>query len=218
MAAAASEAHYETQNPADFSVIAGFDKNGNEMYWSLTIPKGLSLLYYFKPSGTVEGLNNLQAEFEARYGPGDYIPPVVVDFWMFRIMVGLGFLMVAIAAIALFYAVKRYPEKRLRWVKWLIPAIFLPYLANTSGWILTETARQPWVVTGLMLTKDAISPNLTLNTVLISLIGFVLIYAILMGFDIFLLVRNAKKGLAAGDFDSISLEDKDEVKVEGGKK
>ena len=129
----------------------------------------------------------------------------------------LSILLVA-AAVALFYAFKKFPEKRLRWVKWLIPAIFLPYIANTSGWILTETARQPWVVTGLMLTKDAVSPNLTLTSVLISLIGFVTVYAVLMGLDLFLLVRNAKKGLAAGDFDSISLEDKDEVKVEGGKK
>jgi cytochrome d ubiquinol oxidase subunit I len=218
MAAAASEAHYETANPADFSVIAGFDPSGKQVYWSLKVPKALSLLYYFKLTGEVEGIKNLQAQYEALYGPGDYVPPVVLDFWMFRVMVGLGFLMVAITALAWFFSVKRFPEKRNRWVKWLVPAIALPYLANTSGWILTETARQPWVVNGLMLTKDAISPTSTVATLLISLIGFVVIYAVLMGFDLFLLLKNAKKGLAAGEMDSVLLDDVSETKTTGAKK
>ena len=217
MAAAASEAHFETQDPADFILIAGFEPDGKTLTWSVKIPKALSMLYYMKPSGEVVGINDVQAQYEAKYGPGDYIPLVALDFWTFRIMVGLGFLMLLVTALAWFFAIKKYPEKANKALKWLLLAIAFPYLANTAGWILTETARQPWAVTGLVKTSDAISPNLTPATVLISLIGFVVVYALLMGFDLYLLAKNAKKGLAAGDSDSVPV---DAVAVEsktGGK-
>jgi len=216
MAAAASEAHYETQNPADFSLVAIFDATGKKEVWSLKIPKALSLLYYFQLDGEVEGINNIQAQYEKLYGPGDYIPLVALDYWMFRIMVAIGFLMVAITAGAWFVSRKKFPEKWTRHLKWLIPAMALPYLANTSGWILTETARQPWVVHGLMQTKDAVSPNLTIETVWISLIGFVVVYAVLMGFDLFLILKFAKKGLAAGDMDSVPVDVEMDSKTTGG--
>lgn len=218
MAAAASEAHFDTSDPADFSVIAGFDRDGRNEVWSLKIPKGLSLLYYFKPSGEVEGINDLQKEFEAKYGKGNYVPPVMLDFWMFRLMVGLGFLMIALAALALLLSQRKFPEKWVKRLRWFIPILFLPYLANTAGWILTETARQPWVVTGLMLTHDAVSPNVKVSSVLLSLIGFALVYILLMGADVFLLLRTVKKGLSAGDFDSITLEDVEVDETTGGKK
>jgi cytochrome bd ubiquinol oxidase subunit I len=218
MAAAASEAHFETQNPADFSVIAGFDKDGKNMTWSLKIPKVLSLLYYMKPVGEVEGINDIQEDYVEKYGPGDYVPLVALDFWTFRVMVGLGFLMLAITGFSWLWAIKKYPEKWLRVLKWLVPCIFFPYIANTAGWILTETARQPWVVTGLIKTKDAISPNLTAATVLISLVGFVVVYAVLMGVDLVLLIRNAKKGLSAGDMDSVPLDEVVVSKTTGEKK
>ena len=175
MAAAASEAHYVTQDPADFNVIAGFTPDGKTMTWSVKIPKALSLLYYLKPSGSVEGINNIQAQYVQQYGPGDYIPLVALDFWTFRLMVGLGFLMLLITFLVWIYARRKYPEKG-KWLLALMPiTIFFPYLANTSGWLLTETARQPWVVTGLMQTRDAVSPNLTIATVWISLVGFVVV-------------------------------------------
>jgi cytochrome d ubiquinol oxidase subunit I len=119
---------------------------------------------------------------------------VALDFWMFRIMVGVGFLMVALAAVALYLPLRKWPDKwtrRLRWMVWAIP---LPYIANTSGWILTETARQPWIVTGLLRTENAVSPNLTAGLVLFSLVGFALLYAALMVADVYLLLKFAKAG------------------------
>lgn len=199
MAAAASEAHYDTQDPADFSVIAFFDSTGKKEVWSIKIPKALSFLYNFKPFGKVEGINQLQAQYEKEYGPGDYIPVVALSYWTFRLMVAIGFLMVLLASIALFISIKKYPARWTRHLRWFIPAIFLPYIANTSGWILTESARQPWVVNGLMKTKDAVSPNLTVTSLWISLIGFVVVYAILMGFDLYLILKFAKKGLEPED-------------------
>ena len=217
MAAAASEAHYETADPADFHLIAGIDQEGRKTTWTVTIPKALSFLYFFKWEGEVEGLNQVQAQYEELYGPGEYIPNIPIAFWTFRIMVGVGFLMVFLSAGALFIAWKKFPEKWIRRSKWLVWIILLPYVANTTGWLLTETGRQPWVVHGLMQTRDAVSPNLTPATVLISLIGFVLIYGVLMVIDLYLLLQFANKGLSAGDMDSVPIAGEIETKKKGGK-
>jgi cytochrome d ubiquinol oxidase subunit I len=196
MAAAASEAHYETADPADFSLVALFDSTGKKATWSLEIPKMLSFLYYFKFEGEVEGINNVQEQYVALYGPGDYIPLVALTYWTFRIMVGVGTLMAAIMAGALFLVWKKYPEKLSGWLKWGVWVLFLPYIANTAGWVLTETGRQPWIVHGLLKTENAVSP-LSPGMVLLTLVGFVLIYGVLMGFDAYLLVKYAKAGLPA---------------------
>jgi cytochrome d ubiquinol oxidase subunit I len=196
MAAAASEALWDTADPAPFSVVAIFDSSGKKELWSWQIPNALSWLYYFKPEGEVQGIDQVQAEYAAAYGPGDYVPVVAIAFWAFRIMVGLGFLLVAVGMAAVWIGWRSWPEKWARWVRWMVWVIPLPYLANTTGWLLTETARQPWVVQGLLLTRDAVSPTATTTSVLISLIGFVLIYALLMVATIYLLARAAKAGPA----------------------
>lgn len=207
MAAAASEALWETADPAPFSVVAIFDSTGKREVWSLQIPKALSFLYYLKFEGEVQGINDLQEAYAAIYGPGDYVPLVALDYWMFRTMVGVGLLMIALAAYALYLPLRKWPEKWMRPLKWMVWAIALPYIANSAGWILTETARQPWIVHGLLKTEDAVSPNLSAGMVLFSLIGFALIYAILMVADVYLLVKFAKagipaEGLSAADTDS----------------
>jgi cytochrome d ubiquinol oxidase subunit I len=199
MAAAASEALWDTANPAPFTVVGLFDTDARREVWSMKIPYGLSLLYYMKPEGEVEGINDIQEDYQARYGPGNYIPPVTLDYWMFRIMVGAGLLMIALGALALYLPWRKWPEKWTRRLKGLVWVIALPYIANTSGWILTETARQPWIVTGLLKTENAVSPNISAGMVLFSLITFALVYAMLMVADVYLLVKFAKAGLAAAD-------------------
>ena len=199
MAAAASEALWDTANPAPFTVVGLFDTEGRREIWSVKIPYGLSLLYYMKPEGEVEGINDLQKDYQERYGPGNYIPSVTLDYWMFRIMVGAGLLMIALGALALYLPWRKWPEKWTRRLKGMTWVITLPYIANTTGWILTETARQPWIVTGLLKTESAVSPNLSAGMVLFSLVSFALIYAILMIADVYLLVKSAKAGLAAAD-------------------
>jgi len=164
----------------------------------------------------VEGINNIQTQYEELYGPGDYIPLVALDYWMFRIMVAIGFLMIAVSAICWFFSIKKFPQKWTRYLFLLIPGIALPYLANTAGWLLTETSRQPWVVHGLMQTKDAVSPNLTVTNLLISLFGFLVIYIVLMGFTVFLLVKTARKGLTAGDLESLISNEVDKNYTSGG--
>jgi cytochrome d ubiquinol oxidase subunit I len=194
MAAAASEALWDTADPAPFTVLAIFDSTGKQETWSLKIPKALSLLYYFKTEGEVRGINQIQAEYEAMYGPGDYVPLVALTFWTFRIMVGLGLLLIALGAFGLYLAMRNWPETWARWLKWIVWVIPLPYIANTAGWILTETGRQPWIVHGLLKTENAVSPTLNVGMVLFSLIGFGLIYAALMAVDIYLLTKYGKAG------------------------
>ncbi len=202
MAAAASEAHWDTVYPAPFSVVAIFDSTGKREIWSLRIPNLLNWLYFPKEVGAIPGIHQLQAEYVARYGPGDYVPVVALPFWMFRIMVGAGILMIGLAAYALYVSV-RWPARGTRWLKWMVWAIALPYIANTAGWILTETGRQPWIVHGLLKTEEAMSPNLSAGTVLFSLIGFALVYAALMVADVYLLVKYAKAGPAAAMHEAV---------------
>jgi cytochrome d ubiquinol oxidase subunit I len=130
---------------------------------------------------------------------------VAIGFWMFRIMVGAGLLIIALAAYALYLPWKNWPQKWTRWLKWMPLAVALPYIANTSGWILTETARQPWIVHGLLKTENAMSPNVGAGMVLFSLIGFVLIYAALMVADVYLLVKYAKAGPDAAMQEAVDL-------------
>ena len=78
------------------------------------------------------------------------------------------------------------------YMRWLPLAIALPYLANTTGWLMTEWGRQPWIVFGLMQTSEAVSPNVPGGAVLASLLGFTLVYGVLMAADIYLLAKNAR--------------------------
>jgi cytochrome d ubiquinol oxidase subunit I len=120
---------------------------------------------------------------------------MAVSYWSFRIMIGAGFLMLALAGYALYLVLRDRVSSAKRFLGWLPYAIALPYIANTSGWIFTEVARQPWIVFGLQRTKDAVSPNVAPGMLIFSLIAFTLIYALLMGVAVFLLAKYARVGL-----------------------
>jgi len=108
-------------------------------------------------------------------------------------MVGAGILMIIFAFLSLFFVWRGTLEKR-RWVLWsLVGAIALPYVANATGWIMTEVGRQPWIVFGLLQTNNAASPNVGVASVLISLIVFTLLYGALAVVDAYLLIKYAKQ-------------------------
>jgi cytochrome d ubiquinol oxidase subunit I len=144
-------------------------------------------------------MNDLQVQYEVLYGPGNYIPPAIIPYWTFRIMVGSGFLMIALAIYALFLVMGELFEKRPRMMKFFLWAIALPYLANTSGWLLTEVGRFPWVVFGLVKLEDGISPNVSTGALWVSLIGYLLVYGVVMGATAYLLVIYAKAGPLDGE-------------------
>jgi cytochrome d ubiquinol oxidase subunit I len=195
MKMAAAEALWYSEDPASFSLLTIGDLAQRRDVFALRLPRMLSFLSYNQLSGRVEGIYDLQAQYEQQYGPGNYIPPVAVTYWTFRIMVGAGFTMIALALYALFIVMGEMFESRPKVLRIFQFAILLPYLATSSGWLMTELGRSPWVVFGLMKIEDAISPTVPASSVLITLIGFTLIYAALMVADIYLLVKFAKAGV-----------------------
>jgi cytochrome bd ubiquinol oxidase subunit I len=200
MKMAAAEALWETESPAaSFSLFTIGDLSSSREVFSIRLPRMLSLLAYNQLEGEVKGMNQLQAEYEARYGPGNYIPPAVIPYWAFRLMVGAGFAMIAIAMYAMFIVLGDMVEKP-SWLMRALPfAILLPYIANTSGWLLTEVGRFPWVVYGLVTLEAGVSPNVSAGMLWTSLIGYVLIYGLLIVATVYLLRKFALAGPTATD-------------------
>ncbi|MEI8131747.1 MAG: cytochrome ubiquinol oxidase subunit I [Leptolinea sp.] len=196
MKVAAAEALWKSENPASLSLFTISDEEAQEDVYSIRIPGVLSLLSFNELFGEVKGIRDLQTEYAAKYGAGDYVPSVITAYWSFRGMVGAGMLMLAAAAFALFLVVRKKPFSAYKVLGAFPFFIALPYIANSTGWILTETGRQPWAVFGVLKTADAVSPLVTVGLVLTSLIVFTLLYGALMVADVYLLVKFAKAGPA----------------------
>ncbi len=193
MKMAAAEALWTSEDPASFSLITIGDLSQRADVFAIRIPYVLSLLAYNRPSGEVKGIYNLQTEYEQTYGPGNYIPPIAVTYWSFRLMVGAGFAMLALALVSI-YLWRTGFRKHPLLLPLLTWAIALPYLANTTGWLMTELGRAPWIVFGLMKISDGISIGVTGGEVLLTLLGFTLVYGALMAADIYLLAKFARSG------------------------
>jgi cytochrome d ubiquinol oxidase subunit I len=197
MKLAAIEAIWETEQPASFSLLTIGDLTGKQEIWSIRIPYLMSFLACNNFDCEVRGVNDLQAEFEALHGPGDYIPLMVATYWSFRIMVAFGFIVMAISLAAMLVTLRNWPEKWNKWLKYLPYAIPLPFVAGVAGWVTTEMGRQPWVVYGLLRAEQAISPNLTPIDVAISLVGFTALYSALTWVMIYLMRRFATQSTEA---------------------
>jgi cytochrome bd ubiquinol oxidase subunit I len=194
MKLAAAEALWYTEEPASFSLLTIGDLEQREDVFSLRIPSVLCLLAVNRLDCRIEGIHNLQTAFEQQYGPGNYIPPVAVSYWTFRLMVGAGMLMALLALYALLMNRVKWLKERPLILRLLLWAIAIPYVANTCGWLFTELGRYPWVVYGLMKIENAVSPTVSGGEVLITLVGFTLVYGALMAADIYLLKKFAKAG------------------------
>lgn len=192
MKMAAAEGLFDTENPASFSVITIGDAKGRNDVFSIRLPNMLSMLAYNQLTGEVKGINALQKEYETKYGAGDYVPPAWIVYWTFRFMVGAGFAMAALALYGLFLSIGEMLDKKPRFLNFFTLAMALPYIATASGWIMAEVGRSPWIVFGLMKIDQAVSPNVSAVEVLISLIGFALVYTILMVVNIYLLMKFSK--------------------------
>jgi cytochrome bd ubiquinol oxidase subunit I len=142
----------------------------------------------------VQGLNQLQAQEQSKYGPGNYIPNVRVIYWSMRVMAFLGVLMFLVAAVGAWLYRKQKLEQA-RWFLWTaVVAVAFPYIAATAGWMLTEMGRQPWIVQGLLLTSKANSPSVSTTWVAVSLGFFILLYLLLGIVDFVLMRRYARPG------------------------
>lgn len=196
MKMAAAEALWHTSGEsAPWTVIASIDPKAQSNGFQIEIPYALSILSYNKLTGSVPGMLELQAEYEQKYGPGDYIPPVRTTFWSFRVMVGSGMLMILLALFGTWSIIRDRLEKYRKYLKFMVPAIALPFIANSAGWIMTEVGRQPWVVFGLQKTGEGVSPLVSPGMVATSLIGFTLVYGLLAAVFIYLVVHFTRKGV-----------------------
>jgi cytochrome bd ubiquinol oxidase subunit I len=166
MKMAAMEGLWESEQPASFSLFALIDQENQTTRMELKLPYMLNGLAYNNLTSEVKGMKDLQKEYEELYGPGDYLPPVAVVYWSFRLMVGLGtlFILFSLFGIVLWWRKKLTINKLYLALATII--MFLPLLANGLGWIVAEMGRQPWIVHGLMFTRDGVSPNVSSGSML----------------------------------------------------
>ncbi|WP_395727120.1 cytochrome ubiquinol oxidase subunit I [Nakamurella sp.] len=194
MKMAAAEALWDTTEGASFSLFTIGTLDGTSEVFSIRVPGVLSFMATESFSGTVEGINDVQAQFEQKYGPGDYRPNIPVTYWMFRLMMGAGFVMLLVSIVGLWLTRKgRLPKSRTVWLLAMF-AIAGPVVGHSAGWIFTEMGRQPWTVVGLYRTEESVSPSVTGGSVLTSLIIFTVLYGILAVIEIGLVVKYVKIG------------------------
>jgi len=204
MKMAAADAVFETESGVGLSLFATGDFKGNPegTNRNLQLPKVLSFIMTGKPESEVKGVNNLNAEYQDKYGPGEYAPIVWVAYWSWRVMLGCGFLLALLGVVGWWLGRKDKLVDSTRFLKFLIPAASLPFIACFAGWIFTEMGRQPWVVFGLLKTADASSPTVGAGQVWTTLIGFTLLYGVLAVFAgkvFFRTVANGPPEIEDGD-------------------
>jgi cytochrome d ubiquinol oxidase subunit I len=180
---AAMESHWDTQKNAPMHLfVVPDEKNERNSVELFSIPSFLSLLAYNDTNASVKGLKDI---------PKDERPPVLLTFLSFRVMVALGTLFPLLALVA--WVTRKGIENQKLLLKALVWAIPLPYIALEAGWIVAEVGRQPWIVYGLMKTKDAVSPVPSMQ-VAATLAAFIVVYAVLGAVDIYLLKKHSQKG------------------------
>jgi cytochrome d ubiquinol oxidase subunit I len=165
------EGLWETTTGAPLLLFGWPDQEAEKTRYALEIPKLSSLILTHDLNGRVQGLKDW---------PRDERPPAALVFWTFRIMVGLGLLMIAtgVAAIVLYFTKRLFTARWFQmWCMALTPAGFIAVLA---GWFVTEVGRQPWIVQGLLRTDQAASPVVG-TSVALSLAAFVLVYTFVFG-------------------------------------
>jgi cytochrome bd ubiquinol oxidase subunit I len=196
MKIAAAEAQWSTCQPCSFSLFQiGGGNNDHTPTQILAIPHLLSLLATNHWDGKVIGLSPLQSQYSKQFGPGYYVPNVFIQYWSMRVMAYIGVLVLLIGVYGLWLLRRKRlaTSRRFLWVA--IWATVLPFLMNTAGWLLTESGRQPWIVQGIMLTKNGISSSVGVTSIVISLVVFVVLYGVLATVDLMLMLKYSRQPL-----------------------
>jgi cytochrome bd ubiquinol oxidase subunit I len=183
---AAAEGLFTTERGAPLAILGQPDTNAERLDNPLLLPKVLSFLTYRRWSAEIKGLN----AFPREVWP-DQVPLL---YYSFHIMVGLGTIFIAIAAISAVWLIRGrlFDSKPLLWT--LMLCCPFPYIANTTGWMTAELGRQPWLIYGLMRTADGASPAVSEGNVLFTLVGFMGIYMVLGMLWLFLIYRELDHG------------------------
>ncbi len=180
---AAMEAHWETSTRAPVILFALPDQEAEKNLFEIgKIPGILSFLGFHDFNAEVRGLKDF---------PKEERPPVLLTMLSFRIMVGLGMLFPLLTIVGFF--LRKHLLENPWYLRIMLFALPLPYIANEAGWFLAEVGRQPWIVYGLMKTGDAVSP-IAMSQVSLSMLAFVLVYGLLGLAGVFLIGSHAQKG------------------------
>jgi len=181
---AAMESHWDGSEPGDLVLLGWPDEDAERNRFEVSIPKGASLIITHDPNGLFPGLKD--------FAPEDR-PPVWPVFVSFRIMVGIGMIMIALGLVGAWL----WWRGRLFDTRWYLKAAgqawSLGFIAILAGWMVTEIGRQPWLVHGVLRTAQATSPVLT-STVAVSLALFVLVYCVVFGVGVLYIRRMLQKG------------------------
>ena len=182
---AAIEARWNTASRVPLTLFAIPDETAETNRYAIEVPDLGSLILTHDLNGTVRGLKDW---------PRDQRPPVAIPFFAFRIMVGVGLLMLALVASSWVLRARH----RLFAARWFLLACQLAsplgFIAVIAGWTTTEVGRQPWTVYGLLRTADSVSPSLTGTDVLLSLIGYAVVYLIMYPTGVAMMARLVRKG------------------------
>jgi cytochrome d ubiquinol oxidase subunit I len=182
---AAIEGRWHDEQPAGEVLVAIPDPASEANHYEIKIPVLGSLIGSMSLTSKEVGLTNF---------PPEDRPPVLIPFFTFRIMVGCGLIMLALAWLGTYLSFKHRLEKN-RLLLWLIFLSFpLPFVAILTGWYTAEAGRQPWVIYGVLRTADAVTPFLTTRAATISLIVFCTIYTFIFAFGIFYIYRLLRAG------------------------
>jgi cytochrome d ubiquinol oxidase subunit I len=194
MKIAGAEAQWTTCQPCAFSVfqVGGGNKDQTPTK-IIEIPHLLSLLATNHWNGKVLGLNTVQSQYETQYGPGYYVPNIFIQYWAMRVMAYLAVVVLLVGLWGLWLLLRKRLSGARAFQRAATWVVVLPFLMNIAGWLLTESGRQPWIVQGIQLTRNGLSPSITTTTVTISILVFFLLYAALAVVEIVLMRRYARQ-------------------------
>jgi cytochrome d ubiquinol oxidase subunit I len=184
---AAIEAHWNREARAPLALFAIPDQQAETNHYAIEVPLLGSLILTHDVNGVVPGLKDFPREDRA---------PVIIPFFAFRIMVGVGLVMLALVAVGLWLRLRRRLYESgwfLRALMWSTP---LGFIAVVAGWTTTEVGRQPWTVYGVMRTAHSVTPSLTGSDVLLSLLGYMTVYCIMFPAGLFMVRRIVRAGVS----------------------
>ena len=186
---AAMEAHWQTQSRMPLLLFAWPDEQAERNRWEVGVPLLGSLILTHDVDGTVRGLKDW---------PPEDRPPVALPFFSFRLMVGIGLVMLALTVAGLVLWRRGRLASSRRFQRLCMLAAPLGFVAVIAGWVTTEVGRQPWVVYGLLRTRDAVTPSLDAGDVAISLLVYVVAYVFIFGAGLLFMARLVRRGFETG--------------------
>ncbi|MGX6961908.1 cytochrome ubiquinol oxidase subunit I [Vagococcus xieshaowenii] len=195
---AAMEAMYDDLEDGSWTAVAFPDTENKNAGFELKVPKLMSLLMGDDGNTTYKGMNTLDKELVEKYkGKHDiasFYVPVKTLFWSFRFMAGFGSVMAIVGLLVLFF-LRNDKIMNMGWALFGTSLMaFAPFIANTSGWLITELGRFPWTVYGIFTIADSVSPNVTANQLLFTNIVYFLLFALMGTVLVKMILRENKKG------------------------